>query len=207
MWAVWSELRTPAVAPPAHARRATSCPSRQRTGAAGTAPRGARRSALVVVEPPELAGARVPGHLRDDARSGTRVHRRRSTTPTSPRSMPASAAGPDGVAPRGPGIDQRDDLQRRGRHRSAAAAPRRPHRGRRRCPGAPMNRLDPSCPDPTGAMRMTVRFRWGAVTDVGRVREINQDAGPCRGRTVHRRRRHGWPPRRRGRVGRARSSR
>ena len=23
---------------------------------------------------------------------------------------------------------------------------------------------------------MTVRFRWGAVTDVGRVREINQDA-------------------------------
>ena len=58
MWAVWSELRTPAVAPAAR-----SAPRRARVGertvARGAAPSGAGQ-ALVVIEPPDQAGREYP---------------------------------------------------------------------------------------------------------------------------------------------------
>lgn len=58
MWAVWSELRTPAVAPATRAapRRARVV---ERTAAGSAAPPRASQ-ALVVVEPPEQAGREYP---------------------------------------------------------------------------------------------------------------------------------------------------
>lgn len=62
MWAVWSELRTPAVAP---ANR--TAPRRARTAEPATAGRGAATAqstqaaqTLVVVEPPDQAGRQYP---------------------------------------------------------------------------------------------------------------------------------------------------
>ena len=60
MWAVWSELRTPAVAPAAHEPRQRRARVVERTGAAQRCAAAQRRQALVVVEPPEQAGREYP---------------------------------------------------------------------------------------------------------------------------------------------------